>query len=56
MICGSSTLGAPIVLTSSNTAEITVITEIASESAMQNAIKLIENDGSKVESLIRVQV
>ena len=39
-----------------NTAEITVITEIASESAMQNAIKLIENDGSKVESLIRVQV
>ena len=39
-----------------NTAEITVITEVASESAMQNAIKLIENDGSKVESLIRVQV
>ncbi len=39
-----------------NTAEITVITEMASESAMQNAIKLIENDGSKVESLIRVQV
>lgn len=39
-----------------NTAEITVITELASESAMQNAIKLIENDGSKVESLIRVQV
>ena len=39
-----------------NTAEITVITEIASESAMQNAIKLIENDGSKVNSLIRVQV
>ena len=39
-----------------NTADITVITEIASESAMQNAIRLIENDGSKVESLIRVQV
>ena len=39
-----------------NTAEITVITEIASEKAMQNAIKLIENDGSKVKSLIRVQV
>ena len=39
-----------------NTADITVITEIASESAMQNAIKLIENDGSKVNSLIRVQV
>ena len=39
-----------------NTAEITVITEIASESAMQNAIRLIENDGSKVNSLIRVQV
>ena len=39
-----------------NTADITVITELASESAMQNAIKLIENDGSKVESLIRVQV
>ena len=39
-----------------NTADIIVITEIASESAMQNAIKLIENDGSKVESLIRVQV
>jgi len=39
-----------------NTAEITVITEIASESAMQNAIKLIEKDGSKVNSLIRVQV
>ncbi len=39
-----------------NTADITVITEIASESAMQNAIKLIEADGSKVNSLIRVQV
>ena len=39
-----------------NTADITVITEIASESAMQNAIKLIEQDGSKVNSLIRVQV
>jgi homoserine dehydrogenase len=39
-----------------NTADITVITEIASESAMQNAIKLIEQDGGKVNSLIRVQV
>lgn len=39
-----------------NTADITVITEIASESAMQNAIKLIEQDGSKVNSIIRVQV
>lgn len=39
-----------------NTADITVITEVASESAMQNAIKLIEQDGSKVNSLIRVQV
>ena len=39
-----------------NTAEITVITEVASEKAMQNAIKLIEQDGNKVESLIRVQV
>lgn len=37
-----------------NTAEITVITEIASEAAMQNAIKLIEQDGNKVNSLIRV--
>jgi len=39
-----------------NTADITVITEIASERAMQNAIKLIEEDGNKVNSLIRVQV
>ena len=39
-----------------NTAKITVITEIASESAMQNAIKLIEKDGNKINSLIRVQV
>lgn len=39
-----------------NTADITVITEIASESAMQNVIKLIETDGNKVNSLIRVQV
>ena len=39
-----------------NTADIVVITEIAQESAMQNAIKLIEQDGSKVNSLIRVQV
>lgn len=39
-----------------NTAEITVITEIASEASMQNAIRLIEQDGNKVNSLIRVQV
>lgn len=39
-----------------NTAEITVITEVASEASMQNAIKLIEQDGNKVNSLIRVQV
>ena len=39
-----------------NTADITVITEIASEKAMQNAIKLIEQDGNVVNSLIRVQV
>lgn len=39
-----------------NTANITVITEIASEASMQNAIKLIEQDGNKVKSLIRVQV
>ena len=39
-----------------NTAEITVITEIASEKALQNAIKLIEEDGNKINSLIRVQV
>lgn len=39
-----------------NTAEITVITEVASEASMQNAIRLIEQDGNKVNSLIRVQV
>ena len=39
-----------------NTAEIIVITEIASEASMQNAINLIEQDGNKVNSLIRVQV
>lgn len=39
-----------------NTAEITVITEVASEASMQNAIKLIEQDGNKVNSLIRVQI
>lgn len=39
-----------------NTAEITVITEVASEAFMQNAIKLIEQDGNKINSLIRVQV
>ena len=39
-----------------NTADITVITEIANEKAMQNAVKLIEQDGNKVNSLIRVQV
>ena len=39
-----------------NTAEITVITEIASEASMQNAIKLIKQDGNKVNSLIRVQI
>ena len=39
-----------------NTADITVITEVASEKAMQNAIRLIEQDGNKVNSLIRVQV
>lgn len=39
-----------------NTAVITVITEVANEKAMQNAIKLIEQDGNKVNSLIRVQV
>lgn len=39
-----------------NTADITVITEAACEKAMQNAIKLIEQDGNKVNSLIRVQI
>ncbi len=39
-----------------NTAEITVITEVASEASMQSAIKLIEQDGNRVNSLIRVQV
>lgn len=38
-----------------NTADITVITEICREKDMQNAISLIEQDGNKVESLIRVQ-
>jgi homoserine dehydrogenase len=39
-----------------NTADITVITEIASEASMQKAIKQIEQDGNKINSLIRVQV
>ncbi len=39
-----------------NTADITVITEIANEKAMQNAVKLLEKSGYKVNSLIRVQV
>jgi len=39
-----------------NTADITVITELCLEKNLQNAIKLIEQDGNKVESLIRVQV
>lgn len=39
-----------------NTANITVITELVKEKNMQNAIKLIEQDGNKVNSLIRVQV
>lgn len=39
-----------------NTAEITVITETATEASMQNAIQLIEQDGNKVNSLIRVQI
>ena len=39
-----------------NTAEIIVITEIASEASMQNAINLIEQDGNRVNSLIRVQI
>ncbi len=38
-----------------NTADITVITELCLEKNLQNAIKLIEQDGNKVESLIRVQ-
>ena len=39
-----------------NTADIIVITEIALERAVQNAVKQIEQDGNKVDSLIRVQV
>ena len=39
-----------------NTADITVITELVKEKNMQNAIKLIEQDGNKVNSLIRVQI
>ena len=39
-----------------NTADITVITELVKEKNMQNAIKLIEQDGNTVENLIRVQV
>lgn len=39
-----------------NTADITVITEVAGEEAMQKAIQLIESDGNKVNSLIRVQI
>ena len=39
-----------------NTANITVITELVKEKNMQHAIKLIEQDGNKVNSLIRVQV
>ena len=39
-----------------NTADITVITELACEKDIQNAIKQIEQDGNKVNSLIRVQV
>ena len=39
-----------------NTADITVITELVKEENMQKAIKLIEQDGNKVNSLIRVQV
>ena len=39
-----------------NTADITVITELVKEKNMRNAIKLIEADGNKVNSLIRVQV
>ena len=39
-----------------NTADITVITELVKEKNMQNAIRLIEADGNKVNNLIRVQV
>ena len=39
-----------------NTADITVITELVKEKNMQNAIKLIEQDGNKVNSIIRVQI
>lgn len=39
-----------------NTADITVITEIANEKAMQNAVKLLQNEGYIVNSLIRVQI
>lgn len=39
-----------------NTADITVITELVKEKNMQDAIKLIEQGGNKVNSLIRVQV
>ncbi len=39
-----------------NTAGITVITEIANEKDMQNAIKLIEQDGNIINSIIRVQI
>ena len=39
-----------------NTADITVITELVKEKNMQNAIRQIEQDGNKVNSLIRVQV
>ena len=39
-----------------NTADITVITELVKEENMRNAIKLIEKDGNKVNSIIRVQV
>ena len=39
-----------------NTANITVITELVKEKNMQRAIKLFEQDGNKVNSLIRVQV
>lgn len=39
-----------------NTADITVITELVKEENMRNAIKSIEQDGNKVNSIIRVQV
>lgn len=39
-----------------NTADITVITELVKEENMQNAIRLIEQDGNKINNLIRVQV